>query len=209
MRRFALTFAAAAVLAPLAVGSSAERPSVVAVRVWSAAGEVQHATGTIVAPGRVLTVDHVLGAGDRIEVLTAGGVRRRATVARRRADLDLAVLRVPGATGPPVRVSGGATRLRVLVERDGAVEIRPAMLRRRILARLLDQPGRPRRPSLELAATVSAGDSGAPVLNHNGALVGIVYARSTRREGTAYAVRVNGGDLVHRVTGPGPQGRKR
>jgi S1-C subfamily serine protease len=40
-----------------------------------------------------------------------------------------------------------------------------------------------------LAATVSAGDSGAPVLNRDGALVGIVYARSTRRDGTAYAVR--------------------
>jgi S1-C subfamily serine protease len=209
MRRLALTFASIVALAPFAAGTGSQPPAVVAVRVWSVTGEVQRATGTIVAPGRVLTVEHVLGAGDRIEVLTAGGVRRRATVARRRADLDLALLRVPGATGPPVRVSGGATSLRVLVEREGAVEIRPVVLRRRILARLLDQPGRPRRPSLELTATVSAGDSGAPVLNHNGALVGIVYARSTRREGTAYAVRVNGADLVHCVTGPGPQGRKR
>jgi S1-C subfamily serine protease len=189
MRRLALTFASIVALTPFAAGAGSQPPAAVFVRVWSATGEVQRATGTIVASGRVLTVDHVLGAGDRIEVLTAGGVRRRATVARRSADLDLAVLRVPGVTGSPVRVTGAATSLRVLVERDGAVEIRPAVLRRRILARLLDQPGRPRRPSLELAATVSAGDSGAPVLNRNGALVGIVYARSTRRDGTAYAVR--------------------
>jgi S1-C subfamily serine protease len=189
MRRFALTFASVAAVAPFAVGSPAERPAVVAVRVWSATGEAQRATGMIVAGGRVLTVDHVLGAGPRIEVVTADGVRRSATVARRRPDLDLAVLRVPGATGPSVRVADGSTNLHGLVARDGAVEARPAILRRRILARLVGQPGRPRRPSLELATMISAGDSGAPVLNRDGELVAIVYARSTRRDGTAYAVR--------------------
>jgi S1-C subfamily serine protease len=189
MRRVTLTLASVAVVAPLAVGTAAERPTVVAVRVWSAGGQAQRATGTIVAGGRVLTVDHVLDAADRVEVLTAGGVHRRATVARRRPDLDLALLRVPGATGPSVRVAGAPASLHVLVERDGAVQARPATLRRSILARLVDQPGRPRRPSLELATTISAGDSGAPVLSRDGELVGIVYARSTRRDGTAYAVR--------------------
>jgi S1-C subfamily serine protease len=189
MRRFALTFVSVAAVAPFAVGSPAERPAVVAVRVWSATGEAQRATGTIVAGGQVLTVDHVLGAAERIEVLEAGGVRRSATVARRRPDLDLAVLRVAGAIGRSVRVADASGSLHVLVQRNGAVEVRPAILRRRILARLVDQPGRPRRPSLELATVISAGDSGAPVLNRDGELVGIVYARSTRRDGTAYAVR--------------------
>jgi S1-C subfamily serine protease len=188
MRRVALTLASVAAVAPLAFGPSVERPAVVAVRVWSAGGQAQHATGTVVADGRVATVDHVLGAADRIEVVTAGGVRRRATVARRHPDLDLALLRVPGASGPAVRLAGASGRLHVLVNREGAVQPRPALLRRHILARLVDQPGRPRRPSLELAAAISAGDSGAPVLNRDGQLVGIVYARSTRRDGTAYAV---------------------
>jgi hypothetical protein len=77
----------------------------------------------------------------------------------------------------------------VLLERGGGAQARPAVLRRRIVARLVDQPGRPRRPSLDLGVTISAGDSGAPVLDRDGNLVGIVYARSTRRGGTAYAVR--------------------
>jgi S1-C subfamily serine protease len=184
MRRLALTFASVVALAPFAAGTGSEPPTVVAVRVWSATGEARRATGTIVTGGRVLTVDHVLDGAERIEVLGAS-----ATVAERRSDLDLAVLRVPGATGPAVRVADALASLRVLVARDGGVQARPAVLRRRILARLVDQPGRPRRPSLELSATVSAGDSGAPVLNREGELVGIVYARSTRRDGTAYAVR--------------------
>jgi S1-C subfamily serine protease len=189
MRRLALTFASIVALAPFAAGPGSQPPAVVAVRVWSATGEAQRATGTIVAGGKVLTVDHVLEAADRIEILAAGGIRRSATVAERRPELDLAVLRVPGATGPAVRVAYAAASLRVLVHRDGTVYARPAVLRRHILARLVNQPGRPRRDSLELAATVSAGDSGAPVLNRDGELVGIVYARSTRRDGTAYAVR--------------------
>src|SRR4051794_17030398 len=183
MRRLALTFAAAAVLVPFATGTRSEPPAVVAVRVMSATGEAQRATGTVVSGGRVLTVDHVLAGAERIEVL--GAV---ATVIERRPDLDLAVLRVPGATGPSVRYAGTPASARVLVTRDGAVRSLPAALRRRVVARLVDQPGRPRRPSLELAAAISAGDSGAPVLDRDGGLVGIVYARSTR-DGTAYAVR--------------------
>ena len=76
--------------------------------------------------------------------------------------------------------------LRVLTAR-GVVE---AQVRRRINARLVDQPGKPRRPSFELAATVASGDSGAPVVDADGEIVGIVYARSTRRGGTAYAARL-------------------
>jgi hypothetical protein len=44
------------------------------------------------------------------------------------------------------------------------------------------------RPALELAARVSVGDSGAAVIAHTGEVVGVVFARSQRRAGTAYAV---------------------
>ena len=111
---------------------------------------------------------------------------RAATVVRSDAALDLALLRGPGVTGPTARF--GETRdgdVRVLTT-DGV----RAGVRRRVSARLVDQPGRPRRPSLELAAAVSAGDSGAPVVNADGEVVGVVFARSTRRGGTAYAVRL-------------------
>ena len=176
-----LIVASAAALAPFAVAGAAERPAVVAVRVWSAAGVAERATGTVIAPGQVLTVAHVLEGGTRVEVQG-----RRAAVVRRSAALDLALLRVPGATGPRVRFGDADGELRVLTVGEGVV---PAGLRRRIAARLVDQPGQPRRPSLELAATVTAGDSGAPVVNAEGDVVGVVYARSTRREGTAYGVR--------------------
>jgi S1-C subfamily serine protease len=196
--RRSLTVACAAVLAPFAIADAAERPAVVTVRVWSAAGVAERATGTVVRPGEVLTVDHVLASGDRVEVLGGDGVRRGATVIRRRPALDLALLRAPGATGPTVRFGEAGDDLRVLTARDGLVRARSAGLRRRIVARLVDQPGRPRRPSLDLAVAVAAGDSGAPVVDDDGDVVGVVYARSTRRDGTAYAVR---GEGLRRLAG--------
>jgi hypothetical protein len=61
---------------------------------------------------------------------------------------------------------------------------RPVELRRRIV----DQPGHPRRAALELGAPIVPGGSGAPVDD----VAGIVFKRSTRRGGTAYAVRTDG-----------------
>ena len=53
-----------------------------------------------------------------------------------------------------------------------------------------DQPGDPprMRPGLELAAAIDPGDSGAPVLDGRGRLLGVLYARSRDRAGTAWAV---------------------
>ena len=192
-----LTVASVAMVVPFAVAGPAQRPAVVTVRVWSAAGVAERATGTVIAPGQVLTVAHVLDGGTRVEVQGRDGVRRRATLLKRGPGLDLALLRVPGATGPSVRFgdADGDGDLRVLTVGDGVVSAR---VRRRIVARLVDQPGRPRRPSLELAVTVGSGDSGAPVVDAEGDLVGVVYARSTRREGTAYGVRY---DALRRFAG--------
>ena len=45
-----------------------------------------------------------------------------------------------------------------------------------------------RRPVLELRAAVRAGDSGAPLVGRDGAVDGVVFARSRERAGVAYAV---------------------
>ena len=184
----------------------------------------ERATGTVIAPGKVLTVAHVLEGAERVEVVGAGVAGggegaggagaggdargradartrgREATVLRRDDALDLAVLGVPGAAGPrravrrcrrrATRPDRAAARRRGARRGRRARAVVEARLRRPINARLVDQPGKPRRPSFELAADIVSGDSGAPVVDSDGEIVGVVYARSTRRGGTAYAVRV-------------------
>jgi S1-C subfamily serine protease len=198
--RLLAAVAALAILAPFAVGRAARPPGVVAVRVSAATGAASRATGVVVAPNRILTVAHVLEGG--LGVTVSGGDGRPRTAEALRVDraLDLALLAVPGLDGRRPRIGARDAGLRVLVRRDGRLQARPATLRRRLTARLLDQPGRPRRPSLELDVDVRNGDSGAPVVGGDGRVVGIVYARSTRRARTAYAVRAS---ALRRLLPPG------
>jgi len=174
--------AVALLVAAVAAGGRARTPEAVTVRVLGPTGAAELASGVVVAPGRVLTVAHVLAEGGRIEV-----DGRPATVARTRPGQDLALLDVPGVSGPDVRYGPARGPVRVLL--PGGAE--RAALRRRIVAHLTDAPGRPRRAALELAVRVAPGDSGAPVVDADGDVVGILFARSTRREGTAYAVRTD------------------
>jgi hypothetical protein len=164
------------VLGLVAVGlwRGSPEPRVVTVLVERASGVPERASGFVV-DGRVVTVAHPLGGG----AVSVDG--RAAHVARVSRDDDLAVLqlRIEGK-----RVGGAGVRV---LRAGGAVE---AAVRRRITAHI---DGRA-RPALELAADVAAGDSGAPVVDGRGHLLGVVFARSRTRPGTAYAVDA---DAVH------------
>jgi S1-C subfamily serine protease len=97
-----------------------------------------------------------------------------------RADrrLDLAVLAVPGLSA--AWTSGRGARVEVL--RSGRPRALPARVERYVTATL----GSDTRPALELSAAVQPGDSGAPVTDASGRLVGVIFARSGAR--TAWAV---------------------
>jgi hypothetical protein len=156
--------------------------ALVAVEVSRGAGAPEVATG-FARDGRVITVAHVLSAGGAIAV-RGNATPRRASIVRVDAAADLAVLAAPGLRGDPVPPVAG---VRVLVRRGGRPVAVPVRVVRRIRATI---DGRT-RAALELRGDVEAGDSGAPVVAP-GRLLGVVFARSTRRPGTAYAVAVSG-----------------
>jgi S1-C subfamily serine protease len=188
-----LALAVAAALAGGAAVTGSGKPMVVAVQLTPAAGPPDIATGVATGPGRVLTVAHVLDGAGTVSVREPGGRSHRATVARVDRRLDLAMLAVEDLDAPRLRTgpTGGGARL-LLLRGDGVDSVKSAV-RRHIVAHLVDQPGSPRRPALELAADIRHGDSGAPVLGADGRLAGVVYARSEGRPGTAYAVACAGG----------------
>ncbi len=149
-------------------------------------GRVPHvATGVTVGGGRVLTVAHVLASGRPATVLG-----RPARVVRVDRRADLALLSVPALRGPALRLADGTGPVSVRVLRDGRPQALPGTIRRRVNARVRDVPGdRPLiRPAIELAAGVADGDSGAPVLDGNGRVLGIVFARASDGAATAWAV---------------------
>ncbi len=89
---------------------------------------------------------------------------------------DLAVVRTAGRVGK--RVGGAGVRVLTL---RGPVR---ASVKRRIRA---DVDGRV-RDALEIRAAVRPGDSGAPLVDGRGHLLGVVFARSRSRPDVAYAV---------------------
>ena len=183
---------AAVVVTAVLVLSSGSAPSTAStVRPLRVTSGPEVATGFGVGRDRVVTVAHVLGGAVRV-----GGVPARVVRVDRRA--DLALLRVEGFAGaaPDARRVGGGEEagagdeVRVLRLRSGRSDSLSGRVRRAIVARVpaLGAPRAVTRPALELEAHVAAGDSGAPVLSSSGALVGVIFATSARRAGTAYAV---------------------
>jgi S1-C subfamily serine protease len=166
-------------------GDAERPPRVLRVSVAGDGPGLEVATGVAVGGGRVLTVAHALSGGRRVTV--AGRPARIVRVDRR---LDLALLAVPAIHAPRVRLGGSPARVRLAVLRDRHADSLPASVRRRVVVHWRDQPTDPPRdrPGLELAARIDPGDSGAPVLDRRGRLVGVLYARSSGEDGTAWAV---------------------
>jgi S1-C subfamily serine protease len=169
-----------AAIALVAAGCGGARSEVLPVRVPTGPLSTDHATAVPIGGGRALTVAHVLSPGRPVFV---GG--HAARVVRVDGRLDLAVLAVPGlrAPAPPHGTARAGEHVKVRALR-GAL---PAVVRRVVTAH---EDGSD-RPVLELSAAVLPGDSGAPVVDGHGRVLGVVYAGAAG--GLAYAVRTDSG----------------
>jgi S1-C subfamily serine protease len=182
-------------------GSAEEPPEVVRVSVATGGLVPEVATGVAAGDGRVLTVAHALSG--RHAVTAAGRPARVVRVDRR---LDLALLEVPGLRAPALRFGRDARRVALVVVRGRRPRMVSGSIRRHVLVRWRDQPGDPPRdrPGIELAASVEPGASGAPVIDGDGRLLGVLYARSG--DGTAWAVDASAARTV--LAPPGGPARK-
>jgi S1-C subfamily serine protease len=182
--------AAAVIFAALALSGcgSDDGPGVVDVLVERPGGVPERATGFVADDGRVVTVAHVLDGGGAVSI--AGGGDARVLRVDRAADLALLA-----AKASPAAPAGDGTRI---VSARGGVHAAPVKVRRHIVARVRDSVGARiySRRALELAGEIAAGDSGAPVVDDDGALLGVVFARSRRDDGTAYAVDASAVDAL-------------
>lgn len=170
----------------------------------------QIGSGVIVgADNSVVTVAHTLSGASRIFVIDDGGAEHRATVRAFDKDADLAVLDAPTLDAEAlsladVSLGAGAT---LTWSRDGGVELADIEVTKRLEITIEDiyRQGEFQRSGLEVAGEIRVGDSGGAVLNSDGAVIGIIYARSRAREGVGFAtdsseiaavVAARGGDVV-------------
>jgi S1-C subfamily serine protease len=193
--RLAAAIITAAVLAAavaLTEGSAPnDPPAVTPLRVTSGS---EIATGFAVARDRVVTVAHVVDGADKEGEVDAdirvSGIPARVLRMDPRADLALLAVSGISARAPGVTAAGAGDEVRILRLRNRRRSSLSIHVRRAIVAYVRARgAGRAvSRPALELAARVQAGDSGAPVLARSGALAGVIFAVSSRRRNTAYAV---------------------
>jgi S1-C subfamily serine protease len=170
--------AAAAAPAPAAPSVAQARPNPQARRVSSG-------TGFVIAPDRVMTNQHVVEGCDRILARTPDGRWLAATPpASVDAALDLAVLTIPGNPGPALAFRSGPAMRRgedVIVygfPLAGLLSSDPKLTRGVInaLAGVRNDPN-----NFQISAEVQPGNSGGPMLDLQGNVVGVVVSKLDNR----------------------------
>jgi S1-C subfamily serine protease len=165
--------------------AAAPAPAVAQARPNQNARRVASGTGFVVAPDRVLTNHHVVDGCDRVLARTADGRWLAATPpAQVDRALDLAVLTIPGNPGPSL-----AFRSQPAVRRGedvvvygfplaGLLSADPKLTRGVINA--LGGVGNDQN-NFQISAEVQPGNSGGPMLDLQGNIVGVVVSKLDSR----------------------------
>jgi len=185
-------------------------------------GVIQEGSGFVVAPGVVVTNAHVVaGIPDPVVIDTHG--RHATTTALFDPTLDLAVLRVPGLTDPPLAIDAnlvdrGTTGVVLGFPEGGPFTYGKAGVAAEFRAVGLDIYGNNEttRDIYQLDAVVQPGNSGGPLVASgdpgvaNGTVVGVVFARSTTNADIGYALAMPAvasdiatAEASHRTVGTG------
>ncbi|QYU67727.1 trypsin-like peptidase domain-containing protein [Leptolyngbya sp. 15MV] len=160
-------------------------PPVAQARPNPQARRVSSGTGFVVAPDRVLTNQHVVDGCDRILARTPEGRWLAATPpARVDAALDLAVLTIPGLAGPvlPFRSSPALRRGEDVIAYGfplAGLLSADAKLTRGVVNALAGVRNDPN--NIQISAEVQPGNSGGPLLDLQGHVVGVVVSKLDSR----------------------------
>ena len=150
-------------------------------------------TGFLFAPERVMTNAHVV-AGVTEPKVEVGSRQLRATVVLYDPDRDIAVLQVPGLAGRPLAFSGpartGDSAVVVGYPLDGPFRADAARIRGTQDARGPDiyQSKTVTREIYALRARVRPGNSGGPLVDTRGGVLGVVFAAAADDPQTGYAL---------------------
>lgn len=177
--------------------SPAVRARVVASTVkvsGTACRKLQQGSGFTPAPDTVVTNAHVVAGIARPEVLRPDGRRLRGEVVVFDPNRDLAVIRVPNLGQSPLPVGSAQVGEQGAVfghpQGQNRVREAPAQIQRRVTAVGRDIYGSrlTRRQVYFLASALQPGDSGAPLVDREGTVVGVAFAVAPDRPATSYAL---------------------
>ena len=152
-------------------------------------------TGFIIdAEGSILTNNHVIDHADRITVKLSDGRSLRARVVGADPDSDVALIKIDGQAGLPVAPLGDSATLRtgewvcaignpLGYEHSVTVGV-VSYIGRKLFDESLDD-------YIQTDAAINFGNSGGPLINARGEVIGINAAISSRASSIGFAVPIN------------------
>ena len=151
------------------------------------------------ADGSILTNHHVVDRAERITVKLSDGRTLRARLIGSDPDTDIALIKVDGQTGLPVAPLGDSSTLRMGewvcaignplgYEHTVTVGV-VSFLGRKLFDMSLDN-------YIQTDAAINFGNSGGPLINSRGEVIGINAAISSRASSIGFAVPINGASTV-------------
>lgn len=156
---------------------------------------IQEGSGFTVAAETVVTNAHVVAGVKSPRVLRpSDGRRLPATVVVYDSDRDLAILKVRGLGQTPLPLAAGKTGEQGAVfghpGGQDRLQVAAAAVSQRVQAvgRDLYDTHTTRRDVFILASVLQPGDSGGPLANINGSVIGVAFAIAPDKPDTAYAL---------------------
>lgn len=151
-------------------------------------------TGFVIAPQRVLTNAHVVAGSDKVAVETAKG-QLTATVVLYDPQSDLAVLDVPKLQAPvlsfaPAPATTGESAIVLGYPLDGPYTATAARMRSEIALRgpNIYDTATVLRDVYTIRAQVRSGNSGGPLIDPNGFVLGVVFGAALDSTDTGFAL---------------------
>lgn len=177
------------------VGHKVQESTVKVVTDRTRCGNISEGTGWVYRSGYVATNAHVVAGSNHPSVQSSGAGRPyRSTVVAFNPKKDIAVLRVEGlsvpALGRGATLRANSDSVVVGYPGNGPYTISPARVREHLNARGLDIYGQDTviRQIYSLRAIVRPGNSGGPLVDADGRVSGMVFAKSASDEDTGYAL---------------------
>lgn len=160
-------------------------------------GGISQGSGFVAGEALVVTNAHVVAGVEYPFVIDANG-RHRAQVIGFDPDLDMAVLRTNNLAGPPLPMEGGlvaaGTHGAIIgYPGGGSFSAHPAVVIEsfRAIGRDIYNRGKTVREVYSLKGVVRPGNSGGPIVDTDGNVIGLIFAESATNDTVGYALTMD------------------